>query len=321
MPLIKSGSKKAFQHNVEVEMKAHPGERAKNLAIAYSIKRKNAHKKHMAHGGEVSAEDRAREHDHIQQGNREAHNEKLMPHQRSMLNAADRRARAIAAISRHEQEHDHLGEARAAEPMERVHLDEENMGRNVGVTHPADRRAKYQEQDHDEPDHHTATNNHMHHTAQQLAHGGEAKLGSGKRFEKLEHSLAHKHGVHDPAALAAAIGRKKFGADKMSKLAHHEHLAHGGMAGEDDADQDLDSPMDLGDSPMDLGDSPMDLGDHHMNSDREPDDILSHDSNLDRPSLDRGSNEEDGVELPEEDNKKQTLARILADVRARHMKR
>lgn len=42
MPLIKSKSKKAFEHNVKEEMEANPGKdkRAQNLAIAYSVKRK-----------------------------------------------------------------------------------------------------------------------------------------------------------------------------------------------------------------------------------------------------------------------------------------
>lgn len=43
------------------------------------------------------------------------------------------------------------------------------------------------------------------------------KLGSGKRFAKLEHSLAAK-GAKTPGALAAWIGREKFGAKKMAKL-------------------------------------------------------------------------------------------------------
>lgn len=45
----------------------------------------------------------------------------------------------------------------------------------------------------------------------------KAKLGSGKRFAKLKGQLARK-GVRDPAALAASIGRKKYGAKKMAKL-------------------------------------------------------------------------------------------------------
>lgn len=44
------------------------------------------------------------------------------------------------------------------------------------------------------------------------------KLGSGKRFEKLERSIAAKGGVKDPEAVAAAIGRKKYGNAKMAKL-------------------------------------------------------------------------------------------------------
>ena len=54
----------------------------------------------------------------------------------------------------------------------------------------------------------------------------QPKLGSGARFAKLEHSLSnrmkgHSHGnkaVHDPAALAAYIGRKKYGAAGMAKM-------------------------------------------------------------------------------------------------------
>jgi len=43
------------------------------------------------------------------------------------------------------------------------------------------------------------------------------KLGSGKRFAKLKSRLAAK-GAHDPAALAAWIGRKKLGSKKMASL-------------------------------------------------------------------------------------------------------
>lgn len=52
MPLIRSGSQKAFKKNVETEMSEHPGkeDRAQNLAISYAIKRKNQRKK-MASGG------------------------------------------------------------------------------------------------------------------------------------------------------------------------------------------------------------------------------------------------------------------------------
>jgi hypothetical protein len=44
-------------------------------------------------------------------------------------------------------------------------------------------------------------------------------LGSGKRFAALKSDLAHK-GAKDPGALAAWIGRKKYGASKMAKLSH-----------------------------------------------------------------------------------------------------
>jgi len=46
----------------------------------------------------------------------------------------------------------------------------------------------------------------------------QPKLGSGKRFEKLEKEL-EKSGVRDPGAVAAKIGRDKYGASKMAKLA------------------------------------------------------------------------------------------------------
>ena len=45
------------------------------------------------------------------------------------------------------------------------------------------------------------------------------KLGSGERFKKLKAVLAKKPGIHNPGALAASIGRKKFGTKKMTKLA------------------------------------------------------------------------------------------------------
>jgi len=47
----------------------------------------------------------------------------------------------------------------------------------------------------------------------------KAKLGSGKRFAALESKLAKQPGVTNPAALAAAIGRKKYGKKKFQKLA------------------------------------------------------------------------------------------------------
>lgn len=44
-------------------------------------------------------------------------------------------------------------------------------------------------------------------------------LGSGGRFKKLVKSLKAKGDVSNPAAVAAAIGRKKYGAKKFAKLA------------------------------------------------------------------------------------------------------
>jgi len=44
------------------------------------------------------------------------------------------------------------------------------------------------------------------------------KLGSGERFKKLTAKLK-KQGVKDPEALAASIGRKKYGKRKMRQLA------------------------------------------------------------------------------------------------------
>ena len=44
----------------------------------------------------------------------------------------------------------------------------------------------------------------------------KAKLGSGSRFKKLTKSLK---GARNPKALAAWIGRKKYGKKKFQKLA------------------------------------------------------------------------------------------------------
>lgn len=44
------------------------------------------------------------------------------------------------------------------------------------------------------------------------------KLGSGERFKELEGKLSHRKGVTNPGALAAFIGRKKYGAKKMAQL-------------------------------------------------------------------------------------------------------
>ena len=44
------------------------------------------------------------------------------------------------------------------------------------------------------------------------------KLGSGKRFKALSGKLK-QGGAKDPKALAAYIGRKKYGSGKMARMA------------------------------------------------------------------------------------------------------
>lgn len=48
------------------------------------------------------------------------------------------------------------------------------------------------------------------------------KLGKGGRFEKLKSKISAKGGVKNPAAVAAAIGRKKHGKSKMAKWSAKE---------------------------------------------------------------------------------------------------
>ena len=48
--------------------------------------------------------------------------------------------------------------------------------------------------------------------------GSKPPLGSGERFKRLTNELSRK-GVRDPEALAAAIGRKKYGAKRFQQLA------------------------------------------------------------------------------------------------------
>lgn len=43
-------------------------------------------------------------------------------------------------------------------------------------------------------------------------------LGTGERFRRLVQQL-RRRGVEDPRALAAAIGRKKYGKQRFQKLA------------------------------------------------------------------------------------------------------
>jgi hypothetical protein len=45
------------------------------------------------------------------------------------------------------------------------------------------------------------------------------KPGTGARFTKLKNSLSRSGVARNPEALAASIGRKKYGAAKMQKMA------------------------------------------------------------------------------------------------------
>lgn len=51
------------------------------------------------------------------------------------------------------------------------------------------------------------------------APASKAPLGSGERFAALKSKLADRPGVTDPGALAAYIGRKKYGKAKFQSLA------------------------------------------------------------------------------------------------------
>ena len=46
-----------------------------------------------------------------------------------------------------------------------------------------------------------------------------APLGQGGRFSALKNKLAGEPGVRNPGAVAAAIGRKKYGAQKFEEMA------------------------------------------------------------------------------------------------------
>ena len=48
--------------------------------------------------------------------------------------------------------------------------------------------------------------------------GRKPKLGTGARFRKLRGKLSRRKGVRNPGALAAFIGRRKYGAKRFGKL-------------------------------------------------------------------------------------------------------
>jgi len=52
------------------------------------------------------------------------------------------------------------------------------------------------------------------------------KLGSGGRFQALVKKIDAEKGVQDAHAIAAAIGRKKYGAHKMAVMAAHGRKGH-----------------------------------------------------------------------------------------------
>ena len=59
-----------------------------------------------------------------------------------------------------------------------------------------------------------------------MKHKKSMKPGGGGRFAKLKSSLAHKKGIKDPGAVAASIGRKKYGAKKMVKMSAAGKRSH-----------------------------------------------------------------------------------------------
>lgn len=54
----------------------------------------------------------------------------------------------------------------------------------------------------------------------------QPKLGSGARFKKLANKIARSGKVDNPGAVAAAIGRKKYGNAKMQKMAEAGKRRH-----------------------------------------------------------------------------------------------
>lgn len=48
--------------------------------------------------------------------------------------------------------------------------------------------------------------------------GRKPKLGSGTRFRNLSSTLAKKYGPEKAKAIAASIGRKKYGAKRFGNL-------------------------------------------------------------------------------------------------------
>lgn len=123
MPLMQSGSKKAFKKNVETEMNANPSpkDRAQNLAIAYAVKRRNAKK--MASGGMVPEEDMGRNHDEIV-SQHSVDNEDLDPTYEPEHSAKNAVLKEMD-FSKKAQEHEDL--AHPVEPMESASPAEDDL--------------------------------------------------------------------------------------------------------------------------------------------------------------------------------------------------
>ena len=51
----------------------------------------------------------------------------------------------------------------------------------------------------------------------------KAPVGKGTRFKAMKRKLSKQKGVKNPGALAAAIGRSKFGKGKMQRMAAKGH--------------------------------------------------------------------------------------------------
>lgn len=86
-----------------------------------------------------------------------------------------------------------------------------------------------------------------HHEGRHMSNGGEhkPKLGSGERFAALKGKLSHEKGVTNPGALAAAIGRKKYGGKKMAKMsaAGRKHMAIGGLVAKGEYSDERDETV------------------------------------------------------------------------------
>jgi len=51
-----------------------------------------------------------------------------------------------------------------------------------------------------------------------VRHGSMPKLGTGERFARLKAKIAKRGDVRDPGAVAAMVGRKKYGAQRFQAL-------------------------------------------------------------------------------------------------------